>query len=157
MKSIIREKTVYTGISDYIPENIDSFTQMSVNKILTIEDNSRSIDDILKISVAPNITNSKIVKTAIGKSLEGQHLTGYKLLSEGEFFIQINYSCDDEYGGIYIYKDKIYFNNATTLNEDMNQNSRAICNVYIEDIYGDKLSDKEIHLNINFIFTVESY
>lgn len=157
MKNIIREKTIYSGITDYIPEDIESFTQMNINKILNLEDYLPDIDEILKVSVFSTVKDSKIVKTAIGTSLEGQHLTGYKLLTEGEFSVQVNYSSDDESNGIYIHTDILYFSNATTLNAEINQDFRTISNVYIEDIYADKISSREVLLNISFIFTAENY
>lgn len=157
MKSIIRDKTIYSGITDYIPEDIESFTQMNINKVLTIDEVLPNIDEILKVSVSTNVKDSKIVKTAIGTSLEGQHLTGYKLLTEGIFSVQVNFSSDDESNAIYIYIDNLYFNNATTLNSEINQDFRTIANVYIEDIYADKISSREVLINISFIFTAENY
>lgn len=157
MKSIIREKTIYSGITDYIPEDIESFTQMNINKILTLDETLPNIDEILKVSVSSAVKDSKIAKTAIGTSLEGQHLTGYKLLTEGAFSVQVNYSSDDESNAIYIHRDTLYFNNATTLNSEINQDFRTISSVYIEDIYAEKINSRDVLLNISFIFTAENY
>lgn len=156
MGNLMRDGVLYSGIDDYIPENIDSFTQMNVDKILNIDKDMPDIDDILKVSIDSNIKNNKIVKTAIGVSLEGQKLTGYKLLSEGEFNIRIDLCADDSVSSIYTFRQKIFFNNSTTLPSDSNLNSRIYENIYIEDIYSQKLSKREVLINISFIFIAEA-
>lgn len=156
MGNLMRDGVLYSGIDDYIPENIDSFTQMNVDKILNIDEDMPDIDEILKVSIDSNIKNNKIVKTAIGMSLEGQKLTGYKLLSEGEFNIRMDCCADDSVSSIYTFRHKIFFNNSTTLPSDSNLNSKIYENIYIEDIYSQKLSPREILINISFIFIAEA-
>ncbi|MGL4914179.1 MAG: hypothetical protein ACRC3Y_17285 [Romboutsia sp.] len=156
MSNVMRDGVLYSGIDDYIPENIDSFTQMNVDKILNIDKNMPDIDEILKVNVESNIKNKNIVKTAIGISLEGQKLTGYKLLSEGEFNIRIDCCADDTVSSIYTFRDSIFFNNSTTLPRESNLNSKIYENIYIEDIYSQKLSQREILINISFIFIAEA-
>ncbi|MEG0857419.1 MAG: hypothetical protein RSG52_13170 [Terrisporobacter sp.] len=156
MGNLIRDGVLYSGIDEYIPENINSFTQMNVDKILCIDNNMPDIEDILKVNVSFNTKHSKIVKTAIGVSLEGQKLTGYRLLSEGEFNLRIDCCADDFVSTIYTFRDKIFFNNSTTLPSDSNLNSKIYENIYIEDIYSQKLSTREILINISFIFIAEA-
>lgn len=156
MGNLIRDGILYNGIDEYIPENINSFTQMNVDKVICIDDDIADIADILKVNVSSNIKHSKIVKTAIGISLEGQKLTGYKLLSEGEFDIRVDCCADDLVSTIYTFRDKIFFNNSTTLPDDSSLSSRIYENVYIEDIYSQKLSQREILVNISFIFIAEA-
>ncbi len=157
MSNIIRDTVIYKGMSEYIPDDINSFTQMSMNEILTINQDLPDVDEILKVSLHPNIKDSKLVKTGIGLSLEGQKLTGYKYLSEGEFLIRVDYCADDSSGGIFSFKDYIFFNNATTLSENTYENSKITDSIYIEDIYAKKLSTREILINISFIFAAELY
>lgn len=155
MSDMIRDRIIYKGISNYIPENINSFTQMSINEVLIISDDLPCIDEILKVTVLPNIKHSKLVKTGIGLSLEGQKLTGYKYLSEGEFLIRIDFCADDSNGGVFSLKDSLFFNNATTLSENIYENSKISPSIYIEDIYAKKLSSQEILISINYVFLAE--
>lgn len=157
MSNMVRDTILYNGISDYIPDDINSFTQMNINKVLILSNELPFIDEILKVSICTNVAQTKLVKTGIGTSLEGQTLTGYKYLSEGEFIVRIDFCGENANGGIFTFKDTIYFNNATALSIDSSENSRVTESVYIEDIYAQKLSDKEILINISFIFTTESY
>ncbi|MGL4912107.1 MAG: hypothetical protein ACRC3Y_06675 [Romboutsia sp.] len=156
MANIMRDGILYNGIDEYIPENIDSFSQMNVDKVLNITEDIPDIDEILKVTIESKIKNNKIVKTAIGKSLEGQKLTGYKLLSEGEFNLRIDCCADDSMSSIYTFKDKVFFNNSTTLPSESNLNSKIYDHIYIEDIYAQKLSAREILVNISFIFIAET-
>lgn len=157
MGKIMRNGIMYNGIDEYIPEHIDSFTQKNVDKILKIEEDMPNIDELLKVSVEPNVVDNKIVKTAIGTSLEGQNLTGYKSISEGEFNIRIDCCAEDLSSSIYTFRDKIYFNNSTTLSINCNLNSKIYENIYIEDIYCQKINSREILINISFIFISESF
>lgn len=154
---MIRDTILYNGLSDYVPENLDTFTQMNITEILKLKKGLPNIDEILKVNVTQSITDKNVVKTATGKSLEGQILTGVKLLSEGEFLVRIDYSSDEDFGGIHTFKEKIYFSNATSLPEYMSTNSRVVESVYIEDIFANKLDSKEIIVNISFIFAIENY
>ncbi|MGL5694381.1 MAG: hypothetical protein ACRCXA_09900 [Peptostreptococcaceae bacterium] len=156
MSNIMRDGILYSGIDDYIPENIDSFTQMNVDKILNIDKGMPDIDEILKVNVEPHIKDKNIVKTAIGVSLEGQKLTGYKLLSQGEFKIRVDCCAQDLVSSIYTFRESIFFNNSTTLPRESNLNSKIYENIYIEDIYSQKLSPREILINISFIFIAEA-
>ncbi|MGL5381200.1 hypothetical protein [Clostridium sp.] len=157
MANVVRNKILYSGIDDYIPDNIDSFTQMNIDRVIDIGTTLPDIDEILKVNVDFNIKDTKIIKTAIGTSLEGQKLTGYKLLTEGEFIVRIDFCADDASSSIYTFRSKLFFNNSTTLDEDTNLNSRFSENIYVEDIYAQKISPKEVLINISFIFTAESY
>lgn len=157
MVNFARNSVLYNGISDYIPQNISSFTQGNIDRVIKIDDDFPKIDEIIKVNVSYVINNTKMVKTAIGTSLEGQKLTGYKYLSEGVFNVRIDFCSDEENGSIYTYKDIIHFNNATTLNEDIGMHSRFISNVYIEDIHCEKASENEILINITFLFAIDEY
>jgi hypothetical protein len=157
MSNIVRDRILYSGISEYIPSDISSFTQMSINEILNINEKLPDLDEIIKVSIHPQVRNTKLVKTGIGTSLEGQALTGYKYLSEGEFIIRIDFCGNDSNGCIYTFKDHIYFNNATTLPKNISENSRVSESIYIEDIYAQILSNRELLINISFIFTTENF
>ncbi|MGL4912858.1 MAG: hypothetical protein ACRC3Y_10575 [Romboutsia sp.] len=155
--NIVRNRVLYSGIDEYIPDNINSFTQMNIDRVLTIPCHMPDIDELLKVGVDFNIRDKKIVKTAIGTSLEGQNLTGYKLLTEGEFIVRLDFCADDANASIYTFRDNLFFNNSTTLDEDTNLNGRFSENIYIEDIYAQRVGPKEVLINISFIFTAESY
>ncbi|MGL6105709.1 hypothetical protein [Romboutsia sp.] len=157
MANKIRARTLYSGISDYIPCDINSFTQQNKNTIITIHEDLPDIDEIIKVGVTSNIKDNKIVKTGIGKSLEGEILTGYKLLTEGEFIVRIDFCADNERGSIYTFKNFLFFNNSTTLDENINLNSKVMSSIYIEDVYAQKINQREILANISFILTAENY
>lgn len=157
MASVVRNRVLYSGIDDHIPNNINTFTQTNIDRIIQIDRSMPNISELLKVHVDYNVINEKIVKTSIGTSLEGQKLTGYKLLTECEFIIRIDFCADDDTSSIYTFKTTLPFNNSTTLDENTNLNSRFSKNIYIEDIYAQKVAPKELLININFIFVADSY
>lgn len=157
MNLLVRDGISYSGISDYIPNEITSFEQRNTDKVITINQKLPNIDDILKVSISKELENSNVAKTATGVSLEGQSLSGYKLLTEGKFVVRIDYCSESNNGCIYTFKEVIYFNNATTIPKDKGQGSRVVEDVYIEDIYVEKISERDLIVNISFIFAIEDY
>lgn len=155
--NVVRDGISYNGINDYIPTDISSFTQRSIDEIIILDTIMPDLDDILKVSVSIVLDDGKIVKTAQGTSLEGQLLTGYKLLSEGMFIVRIDYCSESNNGCIYTFRKSIYFNNATTISKNKGESGKIIENVYVEDIYAEKLNERELIVNISFIFTSEDY
>lgn len=155
MSELINSKITYNGISNYIPYDINFFTQSNINKVLKLDDNLCDIDEILKVSVNLKNNRSRLVKTALGTSLEGQCLTGWKYITEGIFNIRFDYCGFDAQSSIYTFKKSIYFNSAIALSEDTNYNYKIIDTIFIEDIFSQVLNKREVLVNINYLFTAE--
>lgn len=152
----VKSKTRYHGISDYIPDEISSIAQSNINEILKLSECMPDIDEILKVSIDNEIINSKLVKTALGVSLEGQKLTGWKYISEGFFYVRVDYCSNSPENAVHTFKSSIPFNIALELSENTHYNSRIIDSIFIEDIYSQVLNKKEALINISFIFTAEN-
>lgn len=157
MEKFTKSKTTYFGISEYIPSDISSFSQMNINKVIQIEDNTPKVDEIIKLHINSEIKNTRIIKTAKGTSLEGQTLTGYKYLAEGQFIVRIDYCSVNNDGYVYTFNVNIPFNNATVLSKNFTFGSPVIENIYIEDIYSQVLNENEIFIDVSFLLIVENY
>ncbi|MGL5416305.1 MAG: SPOCS domain-containing protein [Clostridium sp.] len=65
-----------------IPEKSKYFKEEAICEILTISAQKPDIERILDVVVWPSIENIKLVETEVGISVEGQRLSGYKVIVE---------------------------------------------------------------------------
>lgn len=73
----------YNGINRNLPKNPTTFTQFNFNKTLCIPIEKPDIERIVRIDTKIIIDKYQIIKTPKGTSLEGQTLTGCKLIIHG--------------------------------------------------------------------------
>lgn len=78
-----------------IPKKVKYFKEELVSEILVIPPQKPDMERILDIVVWPEIVNVKLVNTQVGKSNEGQYLSGYKLVVEVNLKEKLTYvSCE---------------------------------------------------------------
>lgn len=65
-----------------IPETSKYFKEELIKELLVIPNNKPDIERVLDVLVWPEIENIKLVDTQVGKSIEGQNLSGVKLIVE---------------------------------------------------------------------------
>lgn len=82
-KKKIENMIEYNGIDKNLPDNPTVFTQFNFNKVLCIPHQKPDIERIVRLDTKVIIDNYKIIKTPKGTSLEGQTLTGCKLIVQG--------------------------------------------------------------------------
>lgn len=85
----------YQGISDIFPDNPTTFTQITVCSDLCIPGFKPDIQRVTKVSTSVYINDYKVIKTPIATSLEGQNLTGTKLIVHGTIKYVVVYIADD--------------------------------------------------------------
>lgn len=81
----------YLGIAKTFPTNSKYFAETYFSDVLRIPDNCRDMNQILSSRASAQIVNTKLIKTPIKISNEGQSLQGYKLLVELDFIQNITY------------------------------------------------------------------
>ena len=81
----------YLGIAKTFPTNSKYFTETYFSDILQIPSQSKDISQILSSRASAQIVNSKIIKTPVKISNEGQNLLGYKLLVEIDIIQNLTY------------------------------------------------------------------
>lgn len=81
----------YLGICDKFPKNSKYFTETYFSDVLEIPECSKDINQILSSRATAQVINTKLIKTPIKISNEGQNLQGYKLLVEIDFVQNITY------------------------------------------------------------------
>lgn len=92
----IKNLVEYRGISSSLPKNPTTFTQFNLTNELCIPSQKPDIERILKVDTQVFIDDYKIIKTPVGTSLEGQVLTGYKVIVSGRIKNIIMYVADQE-------------------------------------------------------------
>lgn len=75
----------------------NTFKQVAFDKIISLPNDCPSIEEIKTTTVTATITKQTTIPTSTGVSLEGQNLTGYKLVVEGTLNFDVvyepQYSC----------------------------------------------------------------
>lgn len=161
MSKVMRELIEYDGITIYPYENIPYFTQLNVDYIFSIPPEKPDIDRIVSVYVQGSITDSKVICTVKGKSVEGQNLDGYDVMVSGEMFIKIEYlecgSCDicECNTPINTTETTFSFYGNVVLPETINVDSIVNVSVGIEDIFSDKMDLRSIYNNITMMLIAD--
>lgn len=80
--------------NDILPENSTYFKEEMMEGILKIPPQKPDIESVSDLLVTLEILNTKLIETKIGRSNEGQNLTGIKLIAEIKIKEKITYiSC----------------------------------------------------------------
>ena len=153
MQSIVKNLIEYVGIVDYadLPTSMDSFKQLTVQENLTIPDAKPDIEQIIRVMVEAKITSTKIIETPIGKSLEGQILTGRKIIIEGILNQKIEYVADEPTQAVHAAHFKVPFSTFIVLPEDFEDGTFVTIIPYIEDIFGEEMDERNIFKNVTFL------
>lgn len=148
MPSIYKNLVEYKGISTCDNNNYKHFKQYNNEYILDLPCDKPDILDVTVVEVRASILNEKIVQTLKGKSLEGQILTGHKLLVCGELIFKIHYTTCDL---IQVFHESIPFGIYITLPETFNPKFSVNSSVFIEDILIKKQNKRSLYCNVTML------
>lgn len=148
------ELVEYCGIDQYKGKT-KNFKQINKSSILEISKENLYIEQLFRTTAEAKIVYCKIVKTPIGESLEGQKLTGYKLLIVGDIKIKIQYVANEAIQGVYTVSKTIPFCDYIVLPKKFNQNTLIRPSIVIEDIYSEKIDMTNIYNNITMMLIAE--
>lgn len=89
---------IFKGIctQNILPKNALYFKEEEISGILTIPCQKPDMENILSIIVSPVVENMRIIETEVGRSNEGQYLTGRKLVIELRIREKITYVADEK-------------------------------------------------------------
>lgn len=94
-KKKIENMIEYNGIDKNLPKNPTVFTQFNLNKTLCIPIEKPDIERIVRMDTKITIDRYQVIKTPKGTSLEGQTLTGCKLIVQGRINQLIMYVANE--------------------------------------------------------------
>lgn len=81
--------------NNILPQNSKYFKEEEVSEILCIPPQKPDMENILSVVISPVVENIRIVDTEVGKSNEGQVLTGKKLVVELRIKEKMTYVADE--------------------------------------------------------------
>lgn len=153
MKSIIKGSIEYTGITDHseLPTHPTSFKHFTVLDNLTIPETELAIAQIIRVMAEITIISTKIIKTPIGTSLEGQILTGWKGLTEGAINQKIEYVADEPNQPVHVTHFKVPFSTLIVLPATFTKDKLVTIIPYIEDISTLQIDKRTIFNNVTIL------
>ncbi|MGL5244955.1 MAG: hypothetical protein ACRC7R_07285, partial [Sarcina sp.] len=120
MGKIVRNLIEYEGIDTCSYENISSFKQFNVDCKFNLPDEKPNIDTLIKVKAEVCIEHKQIVRTPVGVSLEGQEVTGFKLLVCGDITLKYEYVINDPTQSVYSLTQIFPFSDYIVLPQDFN-------------------------------------
>jgi len=158
MASIVKNLIEYAGIADasQLPALNPAgaaFKQFTVEENLTIPQAKPDIEQIVRVMAEVIITSTKVIKTPAGTSLEGQILTGWKVIIEGYVNQKIEYVADEPTQSVHAAHFKIPFSTFIVLppSPDFSKDKVVTVIPYIEDIYAQQTDKRHIFKNITLL------
>lgn len=155
MTSIVRDLIEYNGINNCIKSTLKNFRQINFESTFCVPCQKPNIEQIVKVYGDTEICKYEIVKTPIGTSLEGQKLTGYKLLVCGDIKYKIQYVADATDQSVHTFHKCIPFCGYVVLPEKFNKNSYVKPSALIEDISIDQIDERCLYSNINILLVAD--
>lgn len=155
MSSNRRGLIEYNGINACSYENLPHFKQMNTDFTFCIPVQKPNIEQISKVWAKACILNQKIVKTPKGTSLEGQHVTGYKLMIQGDIEYKVEYVADVATQSLHTAHTTIPFCGYIVLPKKFNTSSFVSASALIEDIYSEQIDTRCIYNNITLMLIAD--
>ncbi|WP_461204780.1 DUF3794 domain-containing protein [Clostridium sp. DL1XJH146] len=153
MASIVKHLIEYVGIVEYsqLPLDMTAFKQLTVEENLVIPSAKPDIEQIVRVMAEAIITSTKIIKTPRGTALEGQILTGRKIIIEGILNQKIEYVADEATQPVHAAHFKVPFSTFIVLPEDFEDGTVVTIIPYIEDIFVKQTDKRNIFKNVTLL------
>ncbi|MGL5415432.1 MAG: hypothetical protein ACRDAU_07220 [Clostridium sp.] len=151
----VRELIEYVGIMEKIPENIEAFKEITLDKKFILEAEKTSINKFLKCVMKSTILESKLIKGNAIVSIDGKLLDGIRYVIKGNFLSRVEYIGDDGRNIVYTDRKSIPYTIEVPLNSEYLNCNTLIVNCFLDDIYLEKLNEREYIISISGIITVE--
>ncbi|MGL4772520.1 MAG: DUF3794 domain-containing protein [Clostridium sp.] len=155
MSSIVRGLIEYTGIDTCIRSNIKNFRQVNFESTFCVPCQKPDIEQIVKVSGKTSIYKFEIVKTPVGISLEGQEVTGYKLLVSGDINYKIQYVANEPTQSVHTFHQTVPFCGYIVLPKNFNKGSYINPSALIEDIALEQIDERCVYTNITLLLIAD--
>ena len=155
MASIVRNLIEYSGLADYLPSDAVAFKQFNVEENLCLPCQKPDIEQIVKVMAEVVIKSTRVIKTPKAISLEGQKLTGWKLIIEGEVKQKIEYVADEPEQSVHAAHFNVPFSTFIVLPEHFKIGTPIDVTGYIEDIFVQQLNKRCMFKNITILLDAE--
>lgn len=154
------------GISNNLPEKVQYFTEISVTETLSIPLEKPDMENLLSVLVDAEVSSVKLIETPIGKSYEGQNLSGQKLIVEVTLKEKIKYVAATCYQSVHAATyDDVMKSVFVVVPQEVN--GQNICDLirkrrysvtpYIEDIYATMLDSRSLYKCVTLLIDVKFF
>ncbi|MCY6483166.1 DUF3794 domain-containing protein [Clostridium aestuarii] len=147
MASIVRNLIKFTGLADELPKKPLCFKQFNIGKTLRIPYTKPEVKQIIEVMTGIYIVNTKVIKTPTIKSVEGQNLTGFKLIVEGNLGCQIQYEADEPTQSVHEVYFNVPFSSFIVFPSKFDIGDCVEVEGCVEDIYAKKIEQRSIYMN----------
>lgn len=149
-----RELKTLTSNTVMTPVANSTFKQLHKEEVVKIPPQKPDVEQLLNTLVDIEITNTKVINTITGVSLEGQTLTGYKLIVEGILNQKIEYVADEPEQSVHAAHYRVPFSTFIVLPSNFDPvNSDIEVEGFVEDIFTKLIDKRTVFKNITFIVT----
>ena len=148
MASTVKNLIEISGLADSLPANSTVFKQFTVQETLELPEAKPDIEQIVKVIAQVEITSTRLITTGTGKSLEGQILTGLKLIVEGEIRQKIEYVADECTQPVHAAHFNVPFSTFIVIPKTHNIGEPILITPYIEDLYVELIGKRTIFKNV---------
>lgn len=148
MASTVKNLIEISGLADSLPVNPTVFREFTVHETLVMPEAKPDVEQILKVIAQAGITSTRVIRTPIGRSLEGQILSGFKLIVEGEILQKIEYVADKCNQSVHAVHFNIPFSTFIVLPSNYTIGTPVAVTAYIEDIYVETIDKRTIFKNV---------
>lgn len=157
MATKVQGLTEYCGIADTLPElqSTASFKQITIQESMILPAAKPNIEQIVRVMAEVVIIDVKVIQTPSGNSMEGQKLTGYKAVVEGEIIQKIEYVASDTVQSVHGAHFNVLFSNFIVLPPDFKFGTPVTVTPYIEDIYAMQMSPRNVFKNVTILLVAE--
>lgn len=154
MGTVIRNLIKYEGIEkcDYID---GVFKQINVDNIFGLPVVKPDIEQIVKVTTDAKILKYELIRTPIGKSLEGQNLTGYKLMIMGDINFKYQYVALEKTQSVHTAHDSVPFCSYIVMPKIFNPNSIVYPIIIVEDVNSEQVGNRCIYNNVTLMLSAD--
>lgn len=157
MSSVVKDLIEYSGLADPLPvlPATANFKQFSVQETLIIPTVKPDVEQVVKVMAEVVIISTRVIKTPVSTSAEGQKLTGFKLIVEGELNQKIEYVADEPTQSVHAAHFHVPFSTFIVLPATFVIGTPITVTGYIEDIYAQLLDKRTIFKNVTVLIVAE--
>lgn len=154
---------ITNGTSHQLPENPTYFSQFSISEILTLPDQKPDMEQLVSVTVKPEIIAFHLIDTPCMKSYEGQLLSGKKLIVELNLKEIITYVADKPSQSTHAaHFDKTLKSVFVVVPKEVSgtpietllKQKKLVVTPYIEDIFAMQRDERTVFKNITVLVDV---
>ncbi|MEG0580208.1 MAG: DUF3794 domain-containing protein, partial [Niameybacter sp.] len=135
--------------------NISTFKQMSIENYLCIPEAKPDIEAINNVTGTIDIGGMNVIETTQGISVEGQNLTGYKLIVRGTLNLVIEYTALNEIQSVHSAHYSVPFSTFIILPKDYSIGRRIEIDSLVEDIYYNAIDIRKFFTNTTVLINAK--